>query len=301
MHAKSYLDELQFIRRAVPSWSGRAELLAATMAFHLNNRLRRHGAGSHALDVCVLIEGESCPLRIRPNRGDLFILYEVLAREAYAIPPSVLHPEDVHVILDCGANIGITSLYFAKRYRNARIICIEPDPDNFDALKRNISGHERIEPVQAAVVGRSMPVHLTRDRPAYGNKVLDESEAGTIEVAGMTIADICAEHDIGIIDLLKVDIEGAEKDVFSDPVFLPKIGLIAIELHPPYGLTEFRHAIAPYGFRAEPPGLATCRHAHLATPEKTLRGADQAAPRITPSIEAPYFRATPSDTRNNQS
>lgn len=265
MHASSYLEEFRYIHKAVPSWSGRARLLAATIAFHLNNGLRRLGAGREGLNIELLIGNEPYPLHVRPNRGDLFVLYEVLAREAYAIPPSLLDPDRVDVIFDCGANIGITALYLANTYRNARIICVEPDPDNFEVLKRNVANHKRIEPLWGAVVGRPGAVHLTCDRPAYGNKVETAPVEGTtVQVPGLTITDICTKKRVSRIDLLKVDIEGAEKDVFFDPVFLPMVGFIAIELHAPYGLEEFRRAIAPHGFRAEPPGPEACRHAHLA-------------------------------------
>lgn len=265
MHVKSYLEELQYIRTAVPSWSKRAKLLAATIAFHVNNRLRRKDAGWDGLDLDVLIEGERAMLHVRPNKGDLFILYEVLAREAYAIPASLLDPDKVEVIVDCGANIGITALYFARRYPKARIICVEPDPENFEILERNVAGQQSIEPVRAAVVGSSGPVHLTRSRAAYGNSVQANASPGeTVEVSGLTISDICSKKDIERIDLLKVDIEGAEKNVFAAATFLNKVHFVAIELHAPYGIDAFQQAIAPYGFTGEPPNDAFCRHAHFA-------------------------------------
>lgn len=57
-----------------------------------------------------------------------------------ALDRATLDPNEVRVILDCGANIGITALYFAERYRNARIFCIEADPENFEVLKQNVAG-----------------------------------------------------------------------------------------------------------------------------------------------------------------
>jgi FkbM family methyltransferase len=191
-----------------------------------------------------------------------------LAREAYAIPHRFLDPDRVHTIVDCGANTGITALYFATKYKHARIISIEPDPDNFNVLKQNVAGHDRIEPIWAAVVGRAGPVHLTQNRPAYGNAVQCGDLPGpTIEVPGHTISALCEAHGIQSIDLLKIDIEGAEKEVFLAPVFLPAVGVVAIELHAPYGLSEFTNDIAPFGFRAMPPGASACRHVHLAMPD----------------------------------
>jgi FkbM family methyltransferase len=259
---------MRYIATAVTTWRGRLQLLAATIAFHLNNGLGRRGAGRRKLDLVVLIGGRRHPVRVRPNRGDLFILYEVLGREAYAIPAHRLAPEGVDVIVDCGANIGLAALYFAERYRNARILAVEPDPDNFEVLKRNVAGCRRIEPLWAAVVGgTSRPVHLTRDRAAYGNSIEGAAAPGsTTEVPGLTIADICARTRVQRIDLLKVDIEGAERGVFADAAFLPMVGFVAIELHAPYDLADFSKDVARYGFVAESPGPDTCRQAHIARP-----------------------------------
>ena len=64
----------------------------------------------------------------------------------------VAPPENVRVVVDCGANVGITSLFFAAQYRNARIYSIEPDPDNFALLKRNVCQERRIVPICGAIV-----------------------------------------------------------------------------------------------------------------------------------------------------
>lgn len=244
--------------------------MLATFMFHMNNGLGRRASGANALDLRVHINGEPFKLRVRPSRGDLFILYEVLAHQAYAIPRDRLDWDKVRVIIDCGANIGITSLYLSNRYPNARIISVEPDPDNFEVLCRNVAKCNRIEPIQAAIVQKAQKVHLTRDRPAYGNIVKHSAVDGlTIEVPGLAISDICEMMRISRIDLLKIDIEGAEQDVFSDPIFLPLVDTIAIELHPPYGIEGFQKAIAPWGFVAEPPGEESCRHAYLAYPRNS--------------------------------
>ena len=96
--------------------------------------------------------------------GDIFVLYEVLCDKCYFIPPSLLAPEKVRVILDCGANIGITSLFFAARHPNARIYSIEPDPNNFVLLERNTRQEPRISPICGAIVGRACEQSLFDDR-----------------------------------------------------------------------------------------------------------------------------------------
>lgn len=268
MHISSYLEELSYIWGAVPNWRHRAQLLSSTVLFHLNNGLGRLGKGKADLHFELLVDGQEKLIFVRPNRGDLFILYEVLAREAYAIPSGRLDPKEVNTILDCGANIGLTSIYFAQKYPQARIIAIEPDPENVEILKANVSGIDRIIPIRAAVVGgRSRPVYLSSDQPAYGNRI-SSSDFGTrgVEVPGLTIFDICRRNNIEKVDLLKVDIEGAEQEVFAAPDFLRMVRMVAIELHAPYGVDDFSGDISDFGFRVEAPSPTACRLAHLAEP-----------------------------------
>ncbi len=114
--------------------------------------------------------------------------------ESYRIDDDVVDPAAVHTIIDCGANIGITALYFAARYPNARIYSVEPDPSNFAILKQNVASELRITPINAAVVGRNTgPVFLSQDRPAWGNSISQSQGAGSaVEVEAMTIGEL--EH-----------------------------------------------------------------------------------------------------------
>jgi hypothetical protein len=86
-------------------------------------------------------------LTLRPFAGDLFVLYEVLAFNAYHIASSLLLPDDVRIVVDCGANIGITSLFLAARYPRAKILSVEPHPENFALLKANVAAVPRIVPI----------------------------------------------------------------------------------------------------------------------------------------------------------
>jgi FkbM family methyltransferase len=190
-------------------------------------------------------------LGLRPFDGDIFILYEVLLGESYSIPDELLPPEQVYCIVECGANIGITSLLFASRYPNATIYSIEPHPSNFALLKRNVSNESRIVPINAAVVGLARPsVHLSADRPAWGNS-LNTNNVG-FEVPAITISEMCKIHDLSRLDLLKVDIEGAEREVFANAEFLPRVRLGVIELHGDYTFQQFAANISSWGGMATP-------------------------------------------------
>ena len=177
----SYSRELLFVVRNSADWRTCMTLLKNTMSFHLGNALGRTLGGDLPFTATLNFgDGRNIDISIRPFSGDLFVLYEVLLHRCYNLPDALLPPEHVRAILDCGANIGITALYFAWRYPNARIFCIEPDNHNFELLKRNSSGEPRILPIHGALVGRPRKVvHLTAGRPAWGNFVTTTALKGS--------------------------------------------------------------------------------------------------------------------------
>jgi FkbM family methyltransferase len=173
----------------------------------------------------------------------------------------------MRTVVDCGANIGLTSLYFASRYPTATIYAIEPHPANYELLRSNVATQPRIVPVWGCVVGRTdRACYISTDRPAWGNSVNQHGQGES--VPAMTLESFRQRYAVGRIDLLKVDIEGAEEEVFARPTFLPRTELVIIELHGRYDLNRFQHDIAPYQFRAVGPDLATGNRMVIARPQR---------------------------------
>jgi FkbM family methyltransferase len=120
----------------------------------------------------------------------------------------------VRVIVDCGANIGITSLFLAARYPGARILSVEPHPENFALLRTNVAQVPRILPIHACVTGASRSaVRFTTDQAAWGNRIAAHDRG--VLVPAITIEELCEQNGIKKIDLLKLDIEGAEEQVLA--------------------------------------------------------------------------------------
>jgi FkbM family methyltransferase len=180
----------------------------------------------------------------------MFVLYEVLAFNAYHIAPSLLPTDNVRLIVDCGANIGITSLFLAARYPRATILSVEPHPENFDLLKTNVAQVPRILPIRACVTGTSQgAVRFTVDQAAWGNRIATDDDG--MLVPAITIEELCDQNGFQKIDLLKLDIEGAEEQVLGNGTFLARTEHIIVELHGHYGFQCFQRDIAPYGFVAQ--------------------------------------------------
>jgi FkbM family methyltransferase len=247
-----YLQEIQFVLRKSLDLQTLFSLLKYTALFHANNMVRGTRVGESSFPARLRLASRDVEIVIRPFAGDLFILFEVLMDRCYHISDAMLPPEDVRVILDCGANIGITALYFASRYPNSQIFSIEPNDGNFELLKRNAAAEPRIVPIRGAVVGRPREsVRLTSGEPAWGNFISEKGEGP--EVPAFTIEQILSAHNLSRVDLLKVDIEGAEKCIFGDGRFMRQVGVVIVELHGDYDFGSFSRDVARWNFQAIAP------------------------------------------------
>jgi FkbM family methyltransferase len=124
----------------------------------------------------------------------------------------------------------MASLLFAHRYPMARIIAVEPEPANFAALVRNASHYTNIVPVQAALWKEDGEVRLGKST-VHPKGAFAIAENGDQRVRAVTIETLMKENSISTIDFLKIDIEGAEKEVFQNCSWIKNVGVIAIELH----------------------------------------------------------------------
>lgn len=146
------------------------------------------------------------------------------------------HPDDSPRILDAGANIGMAMLWFRLTYPNARITSIEPDQATFDVLRRNIerNGFARVDAVRGALAAApgEATLHIDPARPARGRQSVDPLRIGgtPIVVPAITLSSLVD----GPIDLLKIDIEGAEHDVMAEMESsgaLAEVNAITMEYH----------------------------------------------------------------------
>ncbi len=175
------------------------------------------------------------PIHLRIPSSDVPTYRQVFIDKEYAFQVEKA-PE---VIIDAGANIGLASVYFANKYPGAKIIAIEPEQSNFDLLKQNTSPYPNIIPVQAALWNRNEEINLvdpglgkwgfmTDGKPASGAA----SDNVCHPVKAMTVDRIIQDYGLGRVNILKVDIEGAEKEVFSDTsAWIDAVDAIIVELH----------------------------------------------------------------------
>jgi len=129
-------------------------------------------------------------------------------------------------IVDVGANFGIFTVLIARIFPLAKVYAVEPHPDNFELLKHNIALNDlnNVTPIRAAVTDHEGTVSLLVDRDAASHTIaLDlPTKIASIPVEAITLGRF--QH----IDLLKLDIEGAEYDVLRQP---PNASVMILEIH----------------------------------------------------------------------
>ncbi|MEM9444561.1 MAG: FkbM family methyltransferase [Verrucomicrobiota bacterium] len=173
------------------------------------------------------------PLYMRLHSSDIAVYDQVFKHLHYEI--DTLRP--VESIIDAGANIGLTSVYFASRYPSARILALEPEQSNYMLLQKNVGPYENIVPIQGALWNENTKLSIFDsglDEWGYQTAPISEEsgERCIQEVSGWTVEELMQEHDIDFTSLLKIDVEGAEKEVFQEPSeWMNRVGIIAIELH----------------------------------------------------------------------
>ncbi|MGE5350027.1 MAG: FkbM family methyltransferase [Actinomycetota bacterium] len=150
-------------------------------------------------------------------------------------------------IVDAGAFIGASSVWFSQRYPEAVIIAFEPEESNFEMLKKNTTEYKNIIPVHAALFPEDTALKIKDpDAEKYAFRV-ERVTAGISGINGITVDSVMNYFGLPQIDILKMDIEGAEYDIFSstDTGWLHRVGVLVIELHEYFrpGVTELFYSV----------------------------------------------------------
>ena len=170
------------------------------------------------------------PLHIRKGTSDAELFEEVIIRRDYGIDYGFT-PE---YIVDCGANVGYATAWFKSRFPAAKVVCVEPESSNFGMLLKNTAGYDDVHPVQAGIWWHKASLVIDNEQKAHCAFQVREAAPGQrADVEAISIADIIERFALPRIDILKMDIEGSEKEVFSQGFeqWLPKVRVLIVELH----------------------------------------------------------------------
>jgi FkbM family methyltransferase len=213
-------------------------------------------------DICAVIRDN--------NSWDASVFSSVFDEGIYTFDC----PHVPSTILDLGANAGFATLFLARRYPGARVVCVEPVPANLRQLRRHLALNEvRAEIFPAAVAVEDGPVQMQIARQGRSRKVASisfgyDATDEEITVEGVSVPTVMNRLGWSRVGLVRMGIEGYEPVLLAHrPDWLERVDTLAIECHPGYGEAELQALSQDYGFL--PPisfrGIWVLHRAHALT------------------------------------
>ena len=201
--------------------------------------------------LTLKVPGLAGPLHLR--RRDLAIFWQIMVmrendfgnlpqttriQESYK---SILGEGNRPVVIDCGGHVGLSALWFASRFPEAQVYSIEPDAENFELLQTNARVYSQIVPLRGGVWSRSCDLEIRNPSSGSASFQLQEvhasgseagSESGPGVLRGYTIDEIFRSEAKNRLFLVKIDVEGAEAELFQGPTeWMDDTTTVVIELH----------------------------------------------------------------------
>jgi len=182
------------------------------------------------------------PVWLRPGVSDWIVMERIFLDREYdplsaphdaamdQLHRAILDDGKLPLIIDCGANIGLSSVWFATRFPGARIVAIEPEPGNFQVLAMTAKNYPSILPMQAAVAARTSRVSLSNTMGTPWAWRTEETADG--EVQTVTMETVLRNDSSQVLLAVKVDIEGFETNLLSGSAdWMDAAPLVVFEMH----------------------------------------------------------------------
>jgi len=210
-------------------------------------RYRRLGERDGLSQLRVSAFGQSRDVALRSGTSDWMTFDQIFIDEDYDLRPlarygelhgmyeSMVREGKTPLIVDLGANVGFSALYFSLVWPKAQVVAVEPDPENFDLLQRNVASVATINALWGAAASSSGTVSI-KDPKADKNAIRTTSAPTGIgiDVAAVTMPQLLAEQagPAAVPFIVKIDIEGGEGELFAGNLdWVDAFPLIIIELH----------------------------------------------------------------------
>lgn len=195
------------------------------------------------VEFWTLINKNKVKIICRRDNSDFEVFEQIFINEEYLNVKDLLVSLNIKpsIIIDAGANIGLTTLYLNGFFDDCNFICIEPNNQNIDLLKKNIAANNiGCSIIEKGIWGSKTQLRINgnfRDKKAWSFSLTENKDETSDKIDCVTFEDIIKEYNLLYIDFLKIDIEGAEWNVFKNPnlEWLKLVKVIAIEIHEEFG------------------------------------------------------------------
>jgi len=191
------------------------------LRFQINKKLKK----AASLKFTFLRE----PVYFRNIKIDYNVFMQLFVHNEYGFKVPI-KPE---TIFDFGANIGLASVLFANKYPSAKIWALEPEEKNYLQANKNLENYKNVTLLKGAIWNESTHIDIIDDSVDVDAFMTKKSESGSGKIRAYTIDEILELSGQPTIDLLKIDVEGAEKEVFESNYenWIQRTKIIVIELH----------------------------------------------------------------------
>ena len=208
-------------------------------------RFRRLSTANGLSRVEVATGAQRAEVEVREGGSDWMTFDQVFIDEDYDLRPlarfdevrryyqQLVSAKRIPLIVDLGANTGYSALYFQMTWPDARVVAVEPEPENFELLARNVRANKNIDTLQAAVASRAGKLHIA-DPTVPKNAIRTAADGTGAEVAAVTMDSLVDRYRAQGCEpfIAKLDIEGAEGELFSANLdWIDQFPLISVELH----------------------------------------------------------------------
>jgi FkbM family methyltransferase len=136
------------------------------------------------------------------------------------------------LIVDAGANIGASAVYFSLFYPRAHVVAVEPERGNFELLERNTRGLDVDARLAGIAAAAGTAALVDPGEGDWGYRTVAAAAGGTVNMLSMS--SLVSEEQVrgGEPFIAKIDIEGAEAELFSaDTAWIDAFPLLIVELH----------------------------------------------------------------------
>jgi FkbM family methyltransferase len=175
--------------------------------------------------------GMKYPVFIRAKTSDEFTFRQIFVNGEYEFDYNGLPT----TIIDAGANIGLAAVFFINRFPGSKIICLEPEPENFALLQKNVQPYPTITAVQSGLWDKTTNLQIIDSGLGHWGFTVEECANPEVNsIRAISMSDLMNQFNINSLDIVKMDIEGSEKEVLeSDNIndWLSRCNTLVIELH----------------------------------------------------------------------
>ncbi|OGF26983.1 hypothetical protein A2331_02695 [Candidatus Falkowbacteria bacterium RIFOXYB2_FULL_34_18] len=187
-------------------------------------------------------------ITVLDSKSFLATYREIFQHEIYKFKTNA----EIPLIIDCGANIGLSVIYFKQQYPNSKIIAFEPDEKIYNILNNNIQSFDfkNIQTIKRGISNKECEINFFQEGADGGRIAQKDDENNITKIKTTRLINYLQQP----IDMLKIDIEGSEYEVLLDSQeYLKNVKNLFIEYHSFYKkeqkLDEVLNIIKKAGFR----------------------------------------------------